>query len=211
MVDQALTILDTVKDQLYAIFVMPGSLLLAWFTSVAPAKALSLGITGGQSEGLLVNVLSLFAWLLLAMAATAVLKVFRNGLRLANAIVRTTWFRMTIAISAMKTSLLLKLRSLLGQRGKLDHPEPRSVDFDEWDMAVLDSISEQGPGFTLSAPELAVHLSMRPSQIQARLEKLSHYKMLDSVIGSTDGYDNYRLTETGATFVSVWQRQERLG
>jgi hypothetical protein len=31
--------------------------------------------------------------------------------------------------------------------------------------------------------------------------------MLDTVIGSTDGYDNFRLSPSGATFVAMWQRQ----
>jgi hypothetical protein len=33
--------------------------------------------------------------------------------------------------------------------------------------------------------------------------------MVDIVIGSTDGFDNYRLTPSGETFVSIWQRQNQ--
>ena len=190
---------------------MPGSYLLAWFATVAPATALTLGVTAGQPEDLQVVVLSLVCWILLIITISVVWQVFRDGLRVANAIVRTAWFRLSIAISTIKTRLLLKLRSLLAHRHAPDFSDSQTVDFDEWDMAVLDCISEQGPGFTLSAPELAARLPMRPSRIQESLEKLSRFKMLDSVIGSTDGFDNYRLTEAGATFVSVWQRQECRG
>ena len=30
---------------------------------------------------------------------------------------------------------------------------------------------------------------------------------LDIVIGTTDGYENFRLSPSGATFVAMWQRQ----
>ena len=211
VMNKVLTTLDTVEPHLYAIFVMPGSYLLAWFATVAPATALTLGVTAGPPEGLAGVVLSLVCWILLIITISVVWQVFRDGLRVANAIVRTAWFRLSIAISTIKTRLLLKLRSLLAHRRAPDFSDSQTVDFDEWDMAVLDCISEQGPGFTLSAPELAARLPMRPSRIQESLEKLSRFKMLDSVIGSTDGFDNYRLTEAGATFVSVWQRQECRG
>ncbi len=209
--DKALTILYTVGSQLYDVFVLPGSYLLTWFAAVAPATALSFGITPGQPQGLLVIVLSLVCWLLLVITISLIWRVFRNGARIVNALVRTAWFRLGIAISTLKTSLLLKLRSLLVHRPAPNHSDSQTVDFDEWDMAVLDCISEQGPGFAVSARELAERVPMRLSRIQESLEKLSRFKMLDSVLSSTDGFDNYRLTEAGATFVSVWQRQEYRG
>lgn len=103
------------------------------------------------------------------------------------------------------------LRWLLPRRKTQSDLERAAVEFDELDLAVLDSVSEQGPGFTLSAPELAERLSLLPSRIQQSLEKLSRNKLLDSSIGSTDGFDNYYLTEAGATYVSIWQRQQSRG
>ena len=64
-----------------------------------------------------------------------------------------------------------------------------------------------GPGYTMSAPELAEKFSCRPGRIQRSLDKLFQTRMLDSVIGSTDGFDNYRLTDSGAEFISMLQRQ----
>ena len=209
--DQALTTLDTAGAELYAIFVMPGSYLLAWFATVAPVLALRLGITPGQPEDLQVVILSLVCWLLLIITISVVWRVIRNGLRVANAFVRAAWFRLSIGIGTLKTRLLLRLRSLLAYRSAANSSESQTVDFDEWDMAVLDCISEQGPGFALSAPELAARLPIRQSRIRDSLEKLGRCKMLDSFESRTDGLDNYRLTEAGATFVSVWQRQECRG
>ena len=59
----------------------------------------------------------------------------------------------------------------------------------------------------MSAPELAEKFSRRPAQVQRSLDKLFRSRMLDSAIGSTDGFDNYRLTDSGAEFIAMWQRQ----
>jgi len=67
------------------------------------------------------------------------------------------------------------------------------------------------PGFALSAPELAGQLTMRPAQVQRSLDKLRKYELVDSLIGSTDGFDNYRLTQSGAFFLADWQRRENGG
>ena len=63
---------------------------------------------------------------------------------------------------------------------------------------------------TLSAPELTGQLKLRPAQIQHRLENLMHHQMVQSVIGSTDGYENYRLTDSGLAFITMMQRQARV-
>jgi DNA-binding IscR family transcriptional regulator len=76
-------------------------------------------------------------------------------------------------------------------------------------LAVLRSAAAGGPAFALSAPELAEKFRMRPSQVQKSLEKLRRNRMVDIVIGSTDGFENYRLTPSGETFVSIWQRQNQ--
>jgi hypothetical protein len=211
MVDQAFTFLGAVGDLLYAVFLMPGTYLLSGLASVAPVTALKLGITAGQTEGTLLVVLSLLSWLALFVLLSIVWRILRNWTRYANAMIRTAWFRLTLVTRACKTRLLLLLRWFLPRRRTPVRVEPTTVEFDELDLAVLDSVSEQGPGFALSAPELAERLSLLPSKIQQSLDKLSRNKMLDSVIGSTDGFDNYRLTEAGASYVSMWQRQESRG
>ena len=78
---------------------------------------------------------------------------------------------------------------------------------DEIDMAVLRSMSSRGPGFAMSAPDLAEEFRLRPTQVQRRLDKLRKSNMLEDVIGTTDGYDNYRLTTSGFTLLAMWNRQ----
>lgn len=211
MVDQAFTFLSAVGELLYAVFLMPGAYLLSGFAAIAPVTALKLGITAGQTEGTLLIVVSLIFWFALMILLSVLWRILRNWMRIMSAMIRAAWFRLTLATRACKTRLLLMLRWFLPRRQTPAKFEPSTVEFDEFDMAVLDSVSERGPGFTMSAPELAERLSLLPSKIQQSLDKLSRNKMLDSVIGSTDGFDNYRLTEAGASYVSMWQRQESRG
>ncbi len=211
MIDQALTLLGAIGDVLYAVFLMPGTYLLSRFVAIAPVTALKLGITAGQTEGALPVVLSAICWFVLLLLLSAAWRVFSNWMRFANALIRTARFRLGLAIRIFKTRLLLMLRWLLPRRTVPARFEPAAVEFDELDMAVLDSVAAQGPGFALSAPELAEQLSLLPSKIERSLKKLRRNKMLDSSIGSTDGFDNYCLTEAGATYISMWQRQESRG
>ena len=81
------------------------------------------------------------------------------------------------------------------------------IDFDDLDLAVLRSAAARGPGLAMSAPEIAEKFKLRPSQVQRSIDKLRQSKMLDIVIGTTDGYENFRLSPSGATFVAMWQRQ----
>jgi DNA-binding MarR family transcriptional regulator len=81
------------------------------------------------------------------------------------------------------------------------------IEFDRLDMAVLRSVSAKGPGFALAAPDLADRFKLRPSQVQRSLDKLSNSKMLVSVIGNTDGYENYRITDYGHAYIAMLMRQ----
>jgi len=153
-------LLGAIGDVLYAVFLMPGTYLLSAFVATAPVTALKLGITAGQTGGTLPVVLSLIFWFALMILLSIVWRVFRNWLRMVNAMLRTLGFRLTLATRTCK-------------------------------------IAEQLP--------------LLPSKIQQSLDKLRRNTMLDSSIGSTDGFDNYRLTEAGATYVSIWQRQQSRG
>jgi DNA-binding MarR family transcriptional regulator len=81
------------------------------------------------------------------------------------------------------------------------------IEFDDLDMAVLRSVTAKGPGFALAAPDIAGRFRLRPSQVQRSFDKLSQNKMLVSVIGNTDGYENYRLTDYGQAYIAMWLRQ----
>lgn len=80
--------------------------------------------------------------------------------------------------------------------------------FDDFDFTVLQAAANRGPGFTTSAPELASQYGLRPSQFQESLLRLQNSKMITSVIGSTDGFDNYRLTDYGAAYIRMWDQRQ---
>jgi len=203
-----LTTLQNIGSAMYNAFLLPGIFLLSAFVANAPVFAAKLGINGDETTAILPVAVSLLAWILLAVAASIIVNLWRNATRIAGAIIRTVAFRFSLALGNLKTKLACGLRQLLPQRRSNSSIGIPMVEFDDLDLAVLRQALAQGPGFALSAPELADRFTLRESQVQRSLEKLSRNRMLDYVIGSTDGHDNYRLTDSGAAFFAMYQRQE---
>lgn len=145
--------------------------------------------------------------LLLVITAAVVLLAYRNSVRILNAIFGTVTYRVSQMLGSLKTSVVCKFRQIIPRRSVVGGGAIPEVEFDDLDLAVLSTASSLGPGFTISAPELAGRFSLRPAQVQRSLSKLCANKMLEYVIGSTEGFDNYRLTQLGTAFMSTWQRQ----
>lgn len=211
MIEQLSNFLTVAGDWLYAAFVAPGAFLMWTFVETAPATARRFGLPADSGDNAALIVISAIAWAMLLLLLIIAWRIIRNWIRLAGAWIRTGLYRITTAVSGYKTRVVLGLRALMPFRQGRVANVSSAVEFDDLDLAVLRSVSAEGPGFTLSAPELAERMSLLPAQIQRSLEKLNHNKMISSVIGSTDGFDNYRLSETGAAFVLMWQRQKARG
>jgi DNA-binding MarR family transcriptional regulator len=200
----------TLRDSAYAIyaaFVWPGKFLLALTVVHAPGLSEWLNIDNGESPVLMTFILSLVSWFLVIAFVTFGLRIGRNVTRTLGAIFRTGLFRMSLYLRGLKTALVLWLRDKFPKRKTSDLDTIPMVEFDDLDMAVLRSASAIGPGLALAAPDLAGHFKLRPSQVQRSLKKLGKNKMLTQVIGSTDGYGNYRLTDSGTAYLAMWQRQ----
>ena len=208
MITELLTILRTIGSRLYDAFVLPGEFLLTQVVVHVPDLAMWLGIDNGETPVLMSLLLSLLSWFLLIVAVTMILRLGQNVARILGAMGRTVLFRISLAVRSIRTKLVLKLHRFLPRRASSSAGLIPMVEFDDLDLAVLRSASAQSPGFALSAPELAEQFTLRPSQVQHSLDKLNKNKMLDYIIGSTDGFDNYRLTDSGAAFFAMWQRQE---
>ncbi len=162
---------------------------------------------GGTARPDDVFILSLVVWFLVIVVISFIIRFFRNLFRTVEAITRTIGYRVTMFARDIQTMWKLRLRRLQFWK-KIDEPtQAAAVELDDIDVAVLKSASAQGPGFAVSAPELAEKFRLRPAQVQRSLKKLSAYRMLDYVIGSTDGYDNFRLTDYGAAYVATWNRR----
>lgn len=182
-------------NTLFDALLIPGDLVLS-----------TLGFTGGDQLVTLLVVISLIAWSLLVVAGLLFLNLFKDLVRTINAWIHTGIYRATHVIHSYKTRLVLVFRKLLPRTASSKSVAAPMVEFDDLDLAVLRSAAARGPGFTTSAPELADQLPLRPVQIQRSLEKLRKNKMLEAVIGSTDGFGNYRLSQLGTAYMSHWQQ-----
>jgi DNA-binding MarR family transcriptional regulator len=207
MITDLMTILHEIGNTLYRFFVLPGEFILSWLSELAPAAAVQLNGSSDNQAALTLVVLSLLSWSLLAFTVAKLWLLLQNLLRIISAASKTLFFRISLPYGILKKRLLHRLRRLIPQRtaGAIAAPD---VDFDDLDLAVLHSAAARGPGFTTSAPELAERLTYRPTQIQRSLNKLSEKKLLDGVIGSTDGFDNYRLSQSGSYLVATLRRNE---
>ena len=208
MITDLTTTLRQVGNTIYDVFVLPGDFVLSQFAAQAPVVAAKLGFVGNDQSDILPVVVSLLIWFLLAVVVTKIVRLWQNIVRIVNAIIRTISFRISLATRNLKTGLMCRLRRLIPRRSIRADAVPE-VEFDDLDLAVLRSAAERGPGFATSAPELADQLMLRPRKIQRSLDKLRNNKMLDYAIGSTGGFDNYRLSQTGAAIMAMWQRKGR--
>lgn len=187
-----LTFMKEIGDSLRETVLLPGDLLI-------PALMPGLEIIGYSNELLLSVSLSIVFWLLLLAAAWKVVKFVRSTIRGIGIAVRSRLF-LTKTRLTRRRGLLIPYK----HGGKRD-PETE-VEFNELDLAVLSSAAALAQGFELSAPDLATNLKLQRTKVQGSLEKLATNMMLEQAFGTTDDYENYRLTPAGAAFLSMWQR-----
>jgi len=149
----------------------------------------------------------LFVGLSLPFVALIILSLYRNLARIVVAAYGTIVFRIRNAIAGWKTQFVVKFRHWLPRRQLRKVDATPQVEFDDFDIAVLKAVASLKPGFAINAPELAERFRTRPARVQRCLDKLRSNKMLDPVIGSNEGFDNYRLTQLGDAFMSSWARR----
>ena len=172
---------------------LPGTLVLSQLGALAPELALELGIGVEGNEVILPAIVSLLVWSLLGILVWET--------------VRAVCSRIFYGSRRLKTFLVSKLQKL-NRRRLLSRPiSIPEVEIDELDIAVLNSGMTLSPGLALTAPELSGQLTKRPAQVQRSLDKLRKYGLVDDTIGTTDGFDNYCLTRSGAYLLTMWQRK----
>ena len=173
----------------------PGDFVITQMTSVLPGLGPGArGISAGALDPLAL-LISLVAWLLLALLLLRVYRVLKRVARRCSDAFAATALRLRLA----KARFSLAVRNLLGGAGD-DGLATGTVDFDGTDIAVLRIAKSQPAGYAISVPDLVAHFRLRPSVVQKSLDRLSENRLLEPVIGHTDGYENYRLTSTGAAF-----------
>jgi len=206
------SILSTLSDFGAAVrdtYVLPGQVALSLLVTHAPGLAAWLNIDGGETPLLMTFLLSLVYWFLVIVLLVYIARFCQSITRYVESLLRTGLYYVSHLLACLKTRTILSLRGLFPRRRRrrAEDDAPPMIEFDKLDMAVLRTVSAKGPGFALAAPDLADRFKLRPSQVQRSLDKLSNSKMLVSVIGNTDGYDNYRLTDYGHAYLAMWLRQ----
>jgi hypothetical protein len=199
--------IDNWLSSIREIYLVPGDFVLSKFAELAPLTAASWGIANSEDSIVAAAVLSGIFWLLMTFIAWRLYRYSSSLLRNIVALYHTAWFRGRQAAGSLKTRLLCRLREFVPQRRDDGIDTTPEIDFDDLDIAVLRTAAARGPGLATSAPEIAEKFKLRPSEVQRSIDKLRRNRMLDTVIGTTDGYDNFRLSPSGATFVAMWQRR----
>jgi len=199
--------IDNWLSSIREIYLVPGDFVLSKFAELAPLTAASWGIANSDDSIAAAAVLSGIFWLLMAFIAWRLYRYSSSLLRNIVALYHTAWYRGRQAAGSLKTLLLCRLREFVPRRRDDGIDTTPEIDFDDLDLAVLRTAAARGPGLATSAPEIAEKFKLRPSEVQRSVDKLRRNRMLDTVIGNTDGYDNFRLSPSGATFVAMWQRR----
>lgn len=199
--------IDNWPSSIREIYLVPGDFVLSKFAELAPLTAASWGIANSDDSIAAAAILSGIFWLLMTFIAWRLYRYSSSLLRNIVALYHTMWYRGRQAAGSLKTLLLCRLREFVPRRRDDGIDTTPEIDFDDLDLAVLRTAAARGPGLATSAPEIAEKFKLRPSEVQRSVDKLRRNRMLDTVIGNTDGYDNFRLSPSGATFVAMWQRR----
>jgi hypothetical protein len=208
MINDFLSSLRQLGILIREIYFVPGEFVLGRFAELAPVTAGNWGIADTGDAIVAVAVVSGIFWLLMSIIAWRLYRYGRSFVRNLVALLHTAWYRVRQAVGSVRTMLICRLREFVPRRRDDGIDAVPEIDFDDLDLVVLRSAAASGPGLATSAPEIAEKFKLRPSEVQRSVEKLRQNRMLDTVIGSTDGYGNFRLSHYGATFVAVWQRQQ---
>jgi DNA-binding MarR family transcriptional regulator len=204
MIDQTLSTLAVLANAVFRGLMLPGDFLLSAFAWIAPQSAEML--TNGTGKAVVMFVLTLVGWTIIVVIGLLISRVCRGLARQFGSMFRILLWNAKMFMGNLKTKMLWKYREYFAH--KTTQTETVSQEqFDDMDIAVLASLSRKGSGKASSAPELAEKYKLRPAQVQDRLDRLAMNHLLHSVIGSTDGYDKYRLTESGLALLAMCERQ----
>ena len=207
MISNWLSALREIPALVPEVYLAPGDFVLSTFAELAPLTAAEWGVAGNGDSIMAAAIISTIFWLLSSIVAWRLYRYGRSLTRNLVALTHTAWYRSWQAAGGLKTRIICRLREFAPSRTDDGIDAVPEIDFDDLDLAILRSAAARGPGLATSAPDIAEKFRLRPSEVQRSVDKLHRNRMLETVIGSTDGYDNFRLSTYGATFVAMWQRQ----
>ncbi len=174
-------------------YLLPGQLMTSAMNS-------GLNIDVGDKEFLISVLFSTVSWLLLIAITVKALRIAWRTAANTRAAITTLLFNVRTKRACRKRPQALRVKPKISD-------SDTEVHFDNLDLAVLNSAATLGPGFALTAPDLAKEFKLRPLQVQSSLEKLATNMMLERGFGAAEDYQNYRLSHGGAAFLSMWKRE----
>ena len=203
--DSLLKIVDSFIDTAYVVVMAPGVWLASKIFEHAPSLAASLGISADGNAVVAPLVLTILSWTIAALLLRRLLYPLRSLIKAVGTIIMRIRYRTLIAVHAFKTMFASDPDSVDRPRNADGEEQAEEFKLNRLDMIVLNLAKTLGPGFALSAGRLANRLNLRPGQIQECLEKLSRHSLIDHTTVITDGYENYRLNETGSYVLTMWE------
>lgn len=209
MINNWLSILGDTGTLIRELYFAPGDVVLSKFADLAPVTAANWGVTSNGDSIMAAAVLSGLFWLLVSIIAWRLFRYGQSLLRNVVAVIHTLCYRGRESVGNLKTHVVCRYREFMPSDQDDGIDAVPEIDFDDLDLAVLRSAAATGPGMALSAPEIAEKFKLRASQVQLSIDKLRQSRMLDTVIGTTDGYGNFRLSPYGETFMAMWQRRQQ--
>ncbi|MFQ5983556.1 MAG: hypothetical protein ACE5KS_09305, partial [Woeseiaceae bacterium] len=199
-------VLKETPDTAYVVVMAPGVWLASKLIEHAPSLAASMGLSPDGNAVLAPLILTILSWTIAALLLRRLLYPLRSLMKAVGVMIMRIRYRTLIALRGLKTMFGSDPDSV-DRPGDADGEEQtEEFKLSRLDLIVLNLAKTLGPGFALSAPELANRLNLRPDQIQECLEKLSRYSMIDHTRVMTDGYENYRLNNTGSYVLTMWEQ-----
>lgn len=184
---------------LQQLYFLPGDYLLELAGSRAPALAAWLQIQPGDHGGSLSAAVSLVAWLALILG----IRALRDFVRLAVRQLRTLLSTLRLAVQARWFMTTRAWQRFISRFRRTPGTVVEGIDLNPLDAAILAIEAGLEPGFSLTAPDLAEQLGVRPAQAQRSLEKLRRYQLVTESFGTMDGFDGYQITQSGRFVVTA--------
>ena len=190
-------------------YLTPARFLFELATVHAPWIASLLGLGQGAEPIVLSIVVSTAVWVAMCATSWWIFRFAFHIRRIGESTLLTAAFNIRHWIGTAKTLIVCRYRQHFSGKSDADADSPGESSFGGFDIAVLQAAADCGPGATTSAPELAEKFGMLPSRFEQSLKKLHRDQMIDTTVGSTDGYDNYRITPHGAAFAMMLRNRNQ--
>lgn len=192
MITNWLANLPNLDKVIYDLFLLPGTFVLSQIGAHAPELALKLGISAEGNGVMLTAFASLLVW---SLSITLVSKA-----------VKAVSARIFYGIRNLRTLLICKVQELKRRRLLRDPIPIPDVELNDLDIAVLNFGMTLSPGLALTEAEQSGELTQSPEHVQHSLDKLRKHGLVDGTTGTTEGFDNYCLTRSGAYLLTMWQQ-----